>query len=206
MKRKNILLLAAVAVLIIVFLYGFTGSQDNSSYIEDLMEERKEKDNFMRSGNGSPLKAEEKKGFKGLTYFEPDLQYRILANFTPVENRKMVLMNTSDGKTERYMEYGYAEFDLHDKKNRLLIYEMIDMGPARGKLFLPFGDETSARETYGAGRYLDLNKVPGGTTITLDFNRAYNPYCAYNETFSCPLPPQENLLSIPIRAGEKNYK
>jgi uncharacterized protein (DUF1684 family) len=81
----------------------------------------------------------------------------------------------------------------------------MDMGPFRGKLFLAFGDETSARETYGAGRYLDVQKVPGSKTITLDFNKAYNPYCAYNETFSCPLPPQENLLQVAIKAGEQTY-
>jgi hypothetical protein len=72
-------------------------------------------------------------------------------------------------------------------------------------LFLAFGDETSARETYGAGRYLDVKKVPGSSTITLDFNLAYNPYCAYSDGFSCPLPPKENLLSIAINAGEKTY-
>jgi uncharacterized protein len=81
------------------------------------------------------------------------------------------------------------------------------MGPFRGKLFLAFGDATSGNETYGAGRYLDINKVPGGaSTITLDFNKAYNPYCAYDYTFSCPLPPRENLLNAAIKAGEKNYE
>jgi uncharacterized protein len=79
------------------------------------------------------------------------------------------------------------------------------MGPFRGKLFLAFGDATSAKETYGAGRYLDITKTPGATTIILDFNKAYNPYCAYNETYSCPLPPPENLLNVAIRAGEKSY-
>jgi uncharacterized protein (DUF1684 family) len=116
-----------------------------------------------------------------------------------------MVLNTSDGKTQRYLEYAYAEFDLNDFKNRLLILEMIDMGPFRGKLFLAFGDATSALETYGAGRYLDVQKVPGGKTITLDFNKAYNPYCAYNDTFSCPLPPPENLLKVAIKAGEKTY-
>jgi uncharacterized protein (DUF1684 family) len=75
----------------------------------------------------------------------------------------------------------------------------------RGKLFLAFGDATSARETYGGGRYLDITKTPGSTTITLDFNQAYNPYCAYDDTYSCPLPPAENLLTVAIKAGEKNY-
>ena len=88
----------------------------------------------------------------------------------------------------------------------MLILEIMDMGPNRGKLFLAFADETSANETYGAGRYLDLKKVPAATSIELDFNLAYNPYCAYNDSYSCPFPPAENILRIAIRAGEKKYK
>ena len=79
------------------------------------------------------------------------------------------------------------------------------MGPTRGTLFLAFADVTSARETYGAGRYLDIKKIPGATSIELDFNKAYNPYCAYNENYTCPLPPKENFLKVAILAGEKNY-
>ena len=105
------------------------------------------------------------------------------------------------------MEYVHAEFEIEGEPQKLLILEIVDMGPYRGTLFLAFGDETSARETYGAGRYLNVEKPKGGRkSIELDFNLAYNPYCAYNDTFSCPFPPSENLLSIPIRAGEKNYK
>ena len=80
------------------------------------------------------------------------------------------------------------------------------MGPFRGTLFLAFADATSAKESYGAGRYLDIKKVPGSTSLILDFNKAYNPYCAYNENFSCPFPPSENLLHVAITAGEKVYK
>ena len=83
--------------------------------------------------------------------------------------------------------------------------EVADPGPYRGTLFLAFADATSGDETYGAGRYLDVKKVPGATTVTLDFNKAYNPYCAYSDNFSCPFPPKENILSIPIKAGEKVY-
>jgi uncharacterized protein (DUF1684 family) len=81
----------------------------------------------------------------------------------------------------------------------------MDMGPLRGKLFLAFADATSGIETYGAGRYLDVKKVPAATSIELDFNLAYNPYCAYNENFSCPFPPKENVLKVAILAGEKSY-
>src|SRR5690606_16153988 len=106
-----------------------------------------------------------------------------------------------------FLEYAFAEFDFDNRKNRLLILEVIDMGPTKGTLFLAFGDKTSAAETYGAGRYLDLKKVPKGSkTITLDFNKAYNPYCAYSDNYSCPFPPPENLLEVAINAGEKVYE
>jgi Uncharacterized conserved protein len=89
--------------------------------------------------------------------------------------------------------------------NRVLILEFIQSGSYRGTLFLPFADETSADETYGAGRYLDLKKTPGASTMVLDFNKAYNPYCAYSDNFSCPFPPKENILKVAIKAGEKSY-
>jgi uncharacterized protein (DUF1684 family) len=158
----------------------------------------------MRTSKDSPF-AKNPADFKELIYYPPDPKYKIIADLNPIENRKTVTLATNDGKEENYLEYAYAEFDLDGFHHRLLILEVIDMGPFRGKLFFAFGDETSADETYGAGRYLDLVKVPGSRTITLDFNKAYNPYCAYNNNYSCPLPPSENLLRIPIRAGEKTY-
>ncbi len=203
MKSKNIVLILVIAVLIAIVFYSLQGSQDDTAYIESINKERREKDQFMKTASESPIV--DKDAFSGLKYFEPDMRYRIIADLVPVKNRQVVLLQTNDGKEERYVEYAYADFTLDGIKNRLLILEMIDMGPFRGKLFLAFGDETSAIETYGSGRYLDVSKVPGATTITLDFNKAYNPYCAYNSTYSCPLPPSGNLLKVAIKAGEKAY-
>lgn len=203
MKSKNIVLILVIAALIAIVFYSLQGSQDDTAYIDKIRKERKEKDQFMKTANESPIP--DKDSFNGLKYFEPDTRYRIIADLVPVENRQVVLLPTNDGKEERYVEYAYADFTLDGIQNRLLILEMIDMGPFRGKLFLAFGDETSAIETYGAGRYLDVAKVPGATSITLDFNNAYNPYCAYNTTYSCPLPPAGNLLKVAIKAGEKSY-
>jgi uncharacterized protein len=206
MKRKNIILILTITVVIIIILYGFQGSQNDPGYVEEIRKERAERERFMQTSSESPF-AKKKDSFKGLKFYNPDPKYRIVADFTPIKDKKMVILATSDGKEERYLEYGYAEFDLDQFHNKLLILEMIDMGPYRGKLFLAFGDATSGEETYGAGRYLDVNKVPGGaTSITLDFNKAYNPYCAYEYSFSCPLPPKENLLNVAIKAGEKNYE
>ena len=193
-----------VALLIVIMFYGLQESQDDTAYLNGIRKEREEKDRFMRTSGESPfIKAPE--NFKGLKYFDPDTRYRIVADLFPIENKKVVVLPTSDGKEQRYRDYGYAEFVLDGVRNKLLILEVMEMGAFRGKLFLSFADETSARETYGAGRYIDINKVPGSSTIILDFNKAYNPYCAYNDTYSCPLPPPENLLKVAIRAGEKSY-
>jgi uncharacterized protein (DUF1684 family) len=203
MKSKNIIIVASVVVIVAIVLYSFQGGNDGT-YIEEITKEREDKDRFMRSNVESPF-AKMKDQYTGLKYFPIDAKYKFIADLTPIENKKLVTLKTSDGKEERYQEYAYAEFDLDQYHNKLVILEMIDMGPVRGKLFLAFGDATSANETYGAGRYIDVQKTPGSKTITLDFNKAYNPYCAYNETYSCPLPPVENLLNAPIKAGEKSY-
>lgn len=204
MKRQNIIFLIVVVVILISVFYSYMGSQDQASYVKQIEEERAEKERFLKTSKESPF-AENPDTYKGLKYYAPDLKYKITANLTPIQNKQVVLLPTSDGKEERYVEYAHAEFDLDGYHNKLLILEMVDMGPYRGKLFLAFGDETSANETYGAGRYLDISKVQGSNTITLDFNLAYNPFCAYNDKFSCPIPPKENLLNVAIRAGEKSY-
>ncbi len=204
MKPKNIFLLISIIVVIFSVFYSFMGSQDQTAYHKEILEEREDKDRFMRTSLESPF-VDNPESFKGLQYYPPDIRYKINADLIPVKNKKPVVLGTNDGKQQRYIEYAYAEFDLDGYHNKLLILEVMDMGPFRGKLFLAFGDETSASETYGAGRYLDVVKVPGSNNITLDFNKAYNPYCAYVEKYSCPFPPLENLLKVAIRAGEKSY-
>lgn len=205
MRRKNILILVAVAAGFIAMIYSFRGSQDDTTYIGQIEKHRKERERYLKTSADSPFTSDPE-SFKSLNYFPIDSRYRVVARLEPIKERKTRILQTNDGKTQRYLEYAWAHFKLDGVDNRLLILEVADMGPFRGQLFLAFGDATSAVESYGAGRYLDVTKTPGAASITLDFNRAYNPYCAYNETFSCPLPPQENLLTVAIRAGEKTFK
>lgn len=205
MKKQNIIILLAVVIALVTLFYSFRDSQDQSTYIKQIQDERAEKDRFMRNSSESPFVLDTTLTYTGLKYYSPDVRYKITATLTPIETRKAVVLATSDGKEERYLEFAYAEFDLDGYHNKLLILELMAMGPMKGKLFLAFGDETSGAETYGAGRYLDITKTPGSNTIILDFNQAYNPYCAYSNSFSCPLPPPENLLRVAIRAGEKTY-
>jgi uncharacterized protein (DUF1684 family) len=203
-KTKNILIAAVAALMATILYYSFTGGASNEDYIANMNKQRQAKDESMKSGENSPL-GDEKKNFKGLNYFPPDLKYRISAKLTSIENKKMIVLPTSDGKEKRYLEYAFAEFDLNDSPAKLLILEIADDSQNRGALFLAFADSTSAIETYGAGRYLDVKKTPGATSVTLDFNEAYNPYCAYSDRFSCPFPPKENILKTSVRAGEKKY-
>jgi uncharacterized protein len=205
MKSKSLIIILVVAVGLATILYTVYGSKDQTAYVNEIKKHREELETFMRTSPQSPF-AENPGQFTGLKFFPADLKYRITATLSPVENKKQILLATNDGKEQRYREYAYAEFDFGGFRNKLLLLEVIDQGPSMGKLFLAFGDGTSADETYGAGRYLDIVKTPGASTITLDFNKAYNPYCAYSDKFSCPLPPPDNLLTVPIQAGEKAYK
>jgi uncharacterized protein len=203
-KTKNIFAILTLILIIVIIFYSFRSGTDEAAYREELKKEREEKELYMKGSDESPF-AESYDAYSGLKYYEPDMRFRIVAQLTEIKDRKPIILQTSDGKEQHYVEYAYAEFDFGGFHNKLLILESMDLGPLKGRLFLAFGDETSAGETYGAGRYLDVAKQPGATTILLDFNKAYNPYCAYSEKFSCPLPPPENLLEIAVKAGEKNY-
>lgn len=205
MKLKNIILVGVVLIAVVSIYYSFSGGETSETYIAKIKTMREEKDHDMRTAADSPFAKDTTQTFKGLNYFSIDAAYRISAKLVAIENKKTILLPTSDGKEKSYLEYAYAEFEMQGVQNKLLILEIMDMGPYRGTLFLSFADKTSAKETYGAGRYLDVKKIPGATSVTLDFNQAYNPYCAYNDNFSCPFPPKENILTISIEAGEKTY-
>ena len=204
MKFKNLLVVFLVAFVAIIIFYSFQSKDSGSDYQAEIIREREAKDDFMRSSDESPF-GKEKQDFKHLNYFPIDASYRVSAKLTSIDHKKVVVLSTSDGIEKKYLEYAFAEFELNGESCKLLILEIMDNGPYRGTLFLAFADATSAVETYGAGRYLDVKKIPGASSITLDFNQTYNPYCAYSENFSCPFPPKENILKTAIRAGEKKY-
>lgn len=200
MKSNTILKIVIGLVVIIIIFYSFSGGQTTEEYIAEIKKEREEQDLFMRNSSDSPF-YKKTDTYKGLSHFPIDIKYKIKARFTDIPSKAITKLPTSDNSSREYLEYGYADFTLFDKPQKLLILENV----SDESLFLAFGDDTSADETYGAGRYLDV-KHDGGNSITLDFNLAFNPYCAYSDEFSCPLPPRENLLSVPIEAGEKTYQ
>ncbi|MEQ1588027.1 MAG: DUF1684 domain-containing protein [Cyclobacteriaceae bacterium] len=204
MKSSRLVPLIILLAVIGFVIYSLQGGSSKEDYPSSIQKDRSEKEEFMKSGEGSPF-LKDSVPFTGLQYFPIDEKYRVKAKLVPIENKKVVILSTSDGKEQKYLEYAFATFTLEGIENKLLILELMEMGPQRGKLFLAFADETSGDETYGAGRYLDVKKVPAATSVVLDFNLAYNPYCAYNDSYSCPFPPKENILKNPIKAGEKNY-
>ncbi len=195
------ILILAVAAFVI---YSMRGKATDEGYVASIQKERVDKDEFMKSDETSPI-LKDSLPFAGLHYYPIDEKFKVKAKLKSIDDKKVVVLSTSDGKEQKYLEYAFAIFTLEGVENSLLILELMDMGPQRGKLFLAFADETSGQETYGAGRYLDIKKVPAATSIILDFNLAYNPYCAYNDGFSCPFPPRENILKIAVKAGEKTY-
>ena len=204
MKLRNIFIGALAVAVVLISYYSFEKKDEGKEYEAEISKERQAKDDFMRSSAESPFGAE-KKNFKGLNYFPIDANYRISAKVVSIDDKKVVVLPTSDNLEKKYLEYAFVEFELQKESCKLLILEIMEEGPYRGTLFLAFADATSANETYGAGRYLDVKKTPGASSVILDFNQSYNPYCAYADNYSCPFPPRENILKAAVLAGEKIY-
>jgi uncharacterized protein (DUF1684 family) len=164
--------------------------------MSDLDEFRAEKDDFYKHHFQSPLTGEQKKDFKGLKYFPENVALRLEVQVELLKDSTPMLMQTSTGGVQEYMRYGKFKFEVDGQPAELTIYQ------SEHGFFLPFVDALAGEETYPAGRYLDLELLPGHRFI-VDFNVAYNPLCAYNDRWSCPITPAENRLKVPIRAGEK---
>ena len=162
--------------------------------MESLLEFRKRKDEFLKTGTESPIPVEERPSFAGLRYFPEDPNLRFLVPLARVTEEQLEF-ETSSGEKKILKRIGKLGFSIEGQPVQLTLYQA-----ASGSYFLPFRDATSGKETYGAGRYLE---VEGDGKIDLNFNYAYNPYCAYGSGYSCPLPPMENWLKVPIVAGEK---
>jgi len=163
-----------------------------------------EKDAAFRAEN-SPLLPQDRPTFHGLSYYPIDPQLRFSVPLHRYPAPVQVRLGTNTGEIRSGLRYGYFDFKVGGQSCRLQVYRLEDAPDSGGAmLFIPFRDSTSGRETYAAGRYIDLKENTSGV-YDLDFNRAYNPSCAYDSEFSCPVPPAENTLKVPIHAGEKKY-
>jgi uncharacterized protein (DUF1684 family) len=195
----SITLLGAIAAGIFIW----QNQLDTREYIKKIYIKRTEINNFMKSSERSPFDEDGKEVFSGLRYFSPDPKYRIKAKLHPIRERERISIPMTDGSVEKYIRFAFAELTIDNRVHNLLLLKPETDGQTM-RLFLAFTDETSGRQTYGGGRYIDIQHR-GGRGVTIDFNEAYNPYCVYNYEYACPLPPEENHLEVPIFAGEKNY-
>lgn len=174
----------------------------------DLKTFRDGREHEMRDPKETPFPEGKLAEYSGLKYFATDKSYRVKAKFKKEPSEQKIRFETSSGKIKTFLKYGTVSFKLSGKKYQLSVYQV---EPAAIKeeykdlVFIPFKDLTSGKETYGAGRYIDI-RIPENKKVILDFNLAYNPNCAYgSDRYNCPIPPKENRLAVEIKAGEKSY-
>lgn len=162
---------------------------------------RHNKDEFFRTDAHSPLRPDQQERFTGLSYFPENeaLVYQLRMDENSVSHDPEML-DTTSGTKQEFIPAARIQIEIEGEQVHLTLYRE----SGRGRYFLPFKDATSGHESYAGGRYLDPQETPDGV-LTVDFNYAYNPYCAYNEDWTCPIPPEENELDVPVRAGERAF-
>ena len=181
------------------------------SYLSEIKSFQEEMNSSYKNAKESPLEENERKKFKSLPFFEIDSSYRVEADFVRTTDGKPFEMQTTTDRKPIYHKFGEVSFELHGKRHTLNVYQSQDLNEKeeyKDYLFLPFTDLSNGQESYEGGRYIDL-KIPEREAadgqeldkITIDFNKAYNPYCAYNHKYSCPIPPKENHLDVKVLAG-----
>lgn len=194
-----------VIVCCLLLLSG-TLSVRAQSYSDSILQFRRHYAEELLADKRAPLKHSQ---INSLAFFTPDHKYCVWADFTETPGSKPFLVQTHSGKQKPFREYGKLTFSIHDTLLTLHVYQIVDLlndAAHKDDLFIPFNDLTNYETTYAGGRYIDLttNNISNGRVL-LDFNKCYNPYCAYADGYSCPIPPSENYLHIPIRAGEKLF-
>ena len=195
------------APLICLLLFVSSALLSQNSDKKALKRFRKAKRTEFLKKDQSPL---DKRTVRGLRYFPYAATFQIPARITRLKNGPIVPFATSSGQRRDYTAYAYLDFEREGETHRLTVYQLTNAGRLpeayRDHLFLPFNDKTNGDKTYGGGRYIDLRLADlEGDTLLLDFNRAYNPYCAYTDGYSCPVPPVNNRLELAIEAGECNF-
>jgi uncharacterized protein len=169
-------------------------------YDQEIAAWRADKDRFMRESSESPVVAADRSSFPPLAYYPINQEYRVPASLTVARADDILEMQTSTGQRRKMQRIGALEFTVKGQPLKLTAFAEANDTELR-RLFVPFHDLTNGSETYPGGRYLDLDRTATGV-YDLDFNRAYHPFCVFNATYDCPVPPRENRLPLPIRAGE----
>ena len=195
------------SLLVLFSLLLFLNCENKKRYDKSFTPFQKEMNEFFKDASISPLKEKDLKIFEGLDFFDFDSSYVVNAALTRTPEEKSFKMKTTTDRLPEYVKYGIVTFDLFGKSYNLNIYRNLDIIDREGYedyLFLPFLDNTNGDESYGGGRYIDLD-VTEEDNLVIDFNSAYNPYCTYNEKYSCPIVPRENYLPLEINAGVKAF-
>lgn len=204
MRPTKILTYAGALIVIIILIFNINPNSSapaaTDNYAEEVEKYRNEKHEFMKTNEASPF-IEQSVSYDSLKYFKVDESFKIKATVEEIKDGELHRLATSDGKEKVFKEVAILHFDLQKSHQDLTLLQSQETSD----YFLPFYDETSAITTYGSGRYLEVDYASGQSKVTLDFNYAYNPYCAYTAGYSCPVPPKTNYLSIAVNAGEKNY-
>lgn len=210
MKTRRLVL--AILAALIVACAGGGGVMESGpppqGWERSVLDARADRDRYMREDPETPLRPADVQGFRGLSFWPPDPRYRFVGPVEINERLERFTIVTTSGKPRPCERYGRVRFRLDGATRTLEVYRLldVDVSPGRDSFFLPFLDETSGKETYRAGRYVDLEGPRGGPYV-LDFNLAYNPSCAYGspERFACPVTPKENKLGVRIEAGERGF-
>ena len=198
---RAILLLMAAGVVVAACNAGNPPpAESEGDYATQIQSARAALDQMYRNQPDKPIPAAKMNEFLPLKYFPPDPDYVVPASLNPSKERIVAEMPTSQGKIRKHQRVGVLEFTL--KGQPLTLGAFVEAGAGLERLFVPFSDMTSGTETYAAGRYLELDRTSSGV-YTIDFNKAYFPYCYYNPDYDCPIPPRESRLPLPIRAGER---
>lgn len=195
------------SISIILFLSSCNAQHKN--YNDEIKDFQYELNTQYADAEKSPLTKEDLKTFKTLDFFKIDEQFKITADFRLTPNAPIFEMPTTTERLPLYRKYGIASFIINGEKFELNLYQnqkYMTSFEYGNLLFLPYNDLTNGKTSYGSGRFIDIKiPTPGSKTIVIDFNKSYNPYCAYNYKYSCPIPPSENNLNIEIKAGVKKY-
>lgn len=205
MSSKITKLLLFVGVAILFSCANPKKRPVDTSSVPAIERHQKKLKSFYDNSKTTPLSKEEKRAFEGIHFFPIDTTYIVKAHFERMKNQEKFQMPTTGEKEPWYIKYAKVTFDLHEKTHELIVYQNLDLLSEDGYedyLFLPFLDETNGEETYGGGRYLDVEN-PYSDTLVLNFNLAYHPYCAYAAGYSCPIVPMENFVETRIESGVK---
>lgn len=205
MRIRSLSNTTAFAVILLLLFSALFACSDSAEemYINSVRQHRAMINQDFLSEDHSPLTPDARAVFAGLPFFEIDPAFCVTAQVQPITTGETIEMVTSSGKPRAYLKFAVAQFELNGQAEELTLYRSIRDSTGTEPLFVPFTDYTNGSETYGGGRYLDVD-VPENGTVELDFNLCYNPYCAYSDGWSCPVPPRENALEMPVKAGVKH--